>query len=172
MGGSTSNTSINKQLAIYSSFFLQSATIEILDLANFPLPIFNVQDQQENGIPEAANKLIELFAKADGLIISTSEHNRAITAALKNALDWCSRAKIDFLINTPTLLLSTSPGGFGGQNARNMAEAILPMFKAEIVAKFSLPSFNANFNDGIINSEELTQELKNAVTTFEEALQR
>lgn len=170
MGGSNSVTSINKQLAIYASTLLQPADVQVIDLNNYDLPLFSVQAQQHQGIPSEVYALIALFEQADGLIISTSEHNRSITAALKNTLDWCSRAKIDFLVNTPTLLMSTSPGGYGGQNARNAAEAILPMFKADIVSTFSLPSFNANFSDAKITDATLKESLKGAVAIFETAV--
>jgi len=170
MGGSNSATSINKQLAVYASEQLQSSNIQIIDLGDLNLPLFNVQLQTKNGIPQAVEDLVSLFNQADGLIISTSEHNRTITAALKNMLDWCSRSKIDFLSNTPTLLMSTSPGGYGGKNARNTAEIILPMFKADIISKFSLPNFPNNFSDGKITDTELNDALKSAITIFELAV--
>lgn len=52
------------------------------------------------------------------------------------------------------LLLSTSPGGFGGGNVMEAALARLPQFQAQIVAHFSLPKFGENFDQekGILDA--------------------
>lgn len=170
MGGSTSAHSINKQLAVYASEQLKDVDTLIVDLNEFEMPLFSVNLEKEIGFPKEAHNFIALFKNADGIIVSTSEHNRCLTAAFKNILDWCSRVELEFFNNLPTLLLSTSPGGFGGQNARNIAENMFTMFKADVVSKYALPKFHAHFAEGRIIDATLNTELIEAVQAFESKL--
>lgn len=57
--------------------------------ANIHLPLFN--EELEADYPAAAAALQELILTADLIIISTPEYNRAMSGALKNAVDWASR---------------------------------------------------------------------------------
>ena len=90
-GGSSSKSSINKKLAILASAKLQNKKITILDLNDFPLPIYSVDTEVENGFPEQAVRFNNFLSGTDGIIISLAEHNGAYTAAFKNLFDWLSR---------------------------------------------------------------------------------
>jgi hypothetical protein len=64
-------------------------------LRDFPLPVFDQDLEDASGKPEAAVRLKALFASHHGLLIASPEYNSSITAALKNAIDWVSRADSD-----------------------------------------------------------------------------
>ena len=49
-GASSSKQSINKQLATYTANQFQNASVEILDLNDYEMPVFSVDKQAENGI--------------------------------------------------------------------------------------------------------------------------
>lgn len=168
-GGSLSSTSINKKLAVYAAEHLEEATLHILDLNEYNPPVFNIDIEKEQGIPPLISRFTALFKEADAIICSTSEHNANITSALKNILDWASREEIGFFNNLPMFLLSTSPGGYGGQNARRTAELMFPKFSARIVSTFSLPRFHDNFSDHKIVNEQYHQEFNEALTAFRQA---
>ncbi|MBT8210473.1 MAG: NADPH-dependent FMN reductase, partial [Eudoraea sp.] len=70
-------------------------------------------------------------------------------------LDWLSRIDRKFLEDTPVLLMSASPGGRGAIGSLGIIKDLLPRFGAEVVATFSLPSFNQNFDPdkGIVEAE-------------------
>ncbi len=154
-GASISNTSINKAFAHFVASSLEGHDINLLDLNSFPLPAFSVDIEKEPQYVAVVQDFISTVQIADLLIISMAEHNRSMTAAFKSLIDWSSRVQYDFLKGKKILLLSTSPGGFGGQNSLGLAIKILPMFGAEIINTFPLPKFYENFSqeNGIVNED-------------------
>jgi NAD(P)H-dependent FMN reductase len=86
-GASSSKNSINKQLAIYAAHLFQNATVEILDLNNYEMPIFSVDREKENGIPALAEEFYTKIGSADLIVLSLAEHNGAYSSAFKNILD-------------------------------------------------------------------------------------
>ncbi len=59
----------------------------LLDYSSLPL----FSQDLESPYPAEAAALKEKIRAADGIIISTPEHNRSMPAALKNLFDWTSR---------------------------------------------------------------------------------
>ena len=98
----------------------------LIALRDFPLPLFDADLESASGPPENAKKLKELFLSHDGLIIASPEYNGSMTAALKNAIDWVSRATaadeapLVALAGKTAAILAASPGGYGG--ARSLAQ--------------------------------------------------
>ena len=163
--GSTSKTSINKQLVTYASSFLENAEVEILDFNDYVMPIYSI-DEEQNGFPEAVNRLKEVFASADGFIISLAEHNGSYAAAYKSIIDWLSRVERKMFHDKPMLLMATSPGGRGGIGVLGAAKLYYPHAGANIVAEFSLPKFYENFSEGKLVNEEFDASLKERVNTL------
>jgi chromate reductase len=93
--GSTRRDSLNRKLAGYALRVAQEKgyATEPLDLSDYPLPIYNADLQNEQGIPENARKLKAIFDAHQGIFISAPEYNASITPLLKNTLDWVSRIK-------------------------------------------------------------------------------
>lgn len=158
-GGSSSRHSINKKFATFAAEQLQDATIEVLDLNDYPLPLFSVDLEQEIGIPENVKLFFNKLLSADLIVLSLAEHNGSYTAAFKNLMDWLSRLNGRFFHDKKLLLLSTSPGGRGGKGVMDAALIRFPFHGANIVAHFSLPFFEQNFvsGDGIIQPELNTE---------------
>lgn len=156
--GSTSSTSINRELV---KFVLKSFTghdVQLLDLNDYEMPLFST-DKEKAGFPKEVHLFLDAIAKSDAIICSMAEHNRNLTAAFKNTFDWCSRITPKVFQSKKMLLLSTSPGGFGGGNAMNIAKNTFPAFGADIIETFSLPKFHENFDlqNGITNPDFLKQ---------------
>jgi NAD(P)H-dependent FMN reductase len=168
--GSNSKKSINKELAVYASGLVHNVEVSVLDLNDFSLPVYGIDEEIENGIPNSAQNFFDLVQGADGIILSLAEHNGNFSVAFKNVFDWMSRIEQKLWNNTPMLLMATSPGGRGGSSALSIAKNGFPHMGGNIVADFSLPSFNDNFKDGSIANEELNETLKEAVSTFQNAL--
>lgn len=169
-GGSNSLTSINKKLAVYAASHLKNASIKIIDLNDFTLPLFGVDIEEKHGIPLDAYNFNELLKEVDGFIISLAEHNGSYTVAFKNILDWVSRINVKVWKDKPMLLLSTSSGFRGAQSVLNIAKARFPFMGAKIIDTFSLPSFYDNFNNQKITDEFLNDELIELVLQFEVSL--
>ena len=70
----------------------------------------------------------------------------------------------------PMLLMATSPGARGGASVLEIAKNKFPFMGGNIVAEFSLPSFDANFKEGNIINDNLNSDLIEAVKTFESSL--
>ncbi|MFV0541190.1 MAG: NADPH-dependent FMN reductase [Aestuariibaculum sp.] len=165
--GSNSKTSINKQLVTYAAVLCKSAEVEVLDLNHFELPLFSVDVEKEREAPKNVFAFLEYLKLADGFIVSMAEHNGAYSAVFKNILDWVSRTEPKLFFGKPMLLMATSPGGRGGKSVLEIARNRFPRHDANIVAIFSLPSFNDNFKNGKIVDKSLNTELFEAINKFE-----
>ena len=168
--GSNSKNSINKELAIYASSFLKNAEVQILDLNDFSMPVYGVDEESVNGIPQKATNFYKEIEGTDGIILSLAEHNGNFTAAFKNVYDWMSRIEQKLWQNKPMLLMATSPGGRGGVSVLNIAKNGFPHFGGAIVSEFSLPKFQENFKDKKITDEKLLNSLKEAVATLQKTI--
>ncbi len=118
--GSTRRESFNKKLVQIAANGVRAAGAEVtlLDLKDFPLPLFDQDLEAEQGMPDNGTKLKKLFIDHDGLLIASPEYNSSITGVLKNAIDWVSRPAPDepplvaFRGKVATLM-SASPGALG-----------------------------------------------------------
>jgi len=162
-GASGSRSSINQQFATYVAKKLnEDATI--LHIADFPLPIYTIEEEQANGIPENAIALMEQINEADVLVISLAEHNGSYTSFFKNTFDWLSRHKAAVFEGKKLILLATAPGPRGGLGVLEAATNRFPRHGGEVIVSFSLPHFNENFHaeQGILQADK-KQELEEAL---------
>lgn len=164
--GSNSSRSINRQLVGYVLRRLEDYETLLLDLNDFEMPIFSIDRELNKGIPDQAHAFRKKMQEADAIVCSMAEHNRAYTVAFKNILDWCSRVDMHIFADKPMLLMSTSPGGFGGGNVMNLAKAFFPKCGADVVETFSLPSFRENFSGEMISDNALKEDLDNKIGVF------
>src|SRR5260370_42637826 len=90
---SARSESFNKKLVAITAQGARQAGAEVtlIDLEDFPLPLFDQDLEAEQGMPENGKELKKLFIDHDGLLIASPEYNSSITAVLKNAIDWVSR---------------------------------------------------------------------------------
>ena len=158
-GASNSKHSLNKKLANFAINQLKDVEKTFIDLNDFEMPIYGIDKELATGIPELAIQFKQLVRESDGIIISFAEHNGNFSAAFKNVMDWMSRIEGKIWENKKMLALSTSPGARGGKSVMDIAINTLPHRAADIIAHFSLPSFNQNFTEqnGIINEEFNTE---------------
>jgi chromate reductase len=168
--GSNSKNSINKDLVVYASSLVDNASATVLDLNDFELPLYGIDLEQEQGIPENAHKFLNLIKESDGIILSLAEHNGAYSVAFKNLFDWLTRIDGNMFFNKPMLLMATSTGGRGGLTVLDIAQGRFPYHDAKIIEVFSLPFFKNNFSDGKITNDDFNTQLKNAVEQFKKAL--
>lgn len=170
IAGSNSQKSLNKTLLTYTNSLLEHVDIISVDLNDYVLPIYGVDFEAENGIPRAVKRLDELFATADGFIVSLAEHNGSYAAVFKNTIDWLSRVNMKIWREKPMLLMATSPGGRGGTSVLQSAKSYFPFMGASITDTFSLPSFYDNFSESKITNPKLEDVLIKKVNSFKEAI--
>ncbi len=130
--GSIRRDSFNKklvQLAVRGAT-QAGAEITVLDLRDYPLPLFDQDLEQSQGLPENGATLKELFKSHDGFLISSPEYNSSVTGVLKNTIDWVSRPHpeeppLAAFKGKVAALMSASPGGLGGLRGLVHLRAIL-----------------------------------------------
>ncbi len=165
--GSNSSQSINFQLVKYTLSLLNDQESRLLNMTNYPFPMFSEDLERVEGYSNSLMELREDIRRVDGIVLSVNEHNRNPSAYFKNLIDWLSRLDRKFLSNKKVLLMATSKGKGGGSRALEITKNLLPGFGAEVVATFSLPAFNDNFavGKGIV-SKSLKEEHAKAVAVF------
>lgn len=130
--GSLREKSFNKKLLAIAAEGAKAAgaEVEIIDLKDFDAPVYNGDFEEQNGIPPQIHEFVKHVTAADGLLISSPEHNASITAALKNTIDWASRDRVgpekQFCFHhKPIAILGASPGGHGASRGLESLKAIL-----------------------------------------------
>ncbi len=159
--GSNSSKSINQQLVTYAATLIENS--KVLNLTSYNIPVYNIDIEENEGIPNDVKKLADILVEVDNLIISVSEHNGNISAFFKNILDWLSRNNRNFLESKKIVILSTSPGKSGGNSALKITEKTIPYFKGNVVATLSIGSFYDNFKEAKIINDEINEKLKEVI---------
>ncbi len=122
LAGSTRRASLNRAVLATAVEAAREAGAEVslIDLNDFPLPLYNQDLEDAEGLPEAAKRLKAVFRDADGFLFASPEHNSSYTALLKNTIDWCSRAgsqdepPLSAFAGKSAVLFAASPGPLGG----------------------------------------------------------
>ncbi len=130
--GSLRKDSYNKKLVAIAVKGARNAGAEVtlIDLADYPLPVFDQDLEAAQGLPDSAVLLKAEFKNHDGFLIGCPEYNSSITAALKNAIDWASRpvpdeAPLACFTGKVAAIMSASPGALGGLRGLVHVRAIL-----------------------------------------------
>lgn len=164
--GSNSSTSINQQLLDHILDRVQGHEITKIKLIDYPLPLFGVDLEREQGFSDNLKEVHRLIREHDALIIAVNEHNSGPSVFFKNYLDWLSRLQRNFLEGKKILLLSTSPVRRGARSSLEYTKNIFARFGGEVIESFSLPSFKDNFQDGKVTSEVFDMGIDDVLTTF------
>ena len=130
--GSLRSGSFNKKLVRIAAQGARAAGAEVteIDLRDIALPLYDGDIEREQGLPPNAKRFKRLLIEHNGILIGSPEYNTAITAVLKNAIDWASRTEAGESALTAFKgkvggLMSASPGNFGGVRSLAMLRAIL-----------------------------------------------
>jgi NAD(P)H-dependent FMN reductase len=95
------------------------AEVTVLNLKDFPMPLFNQDLEAAEGPPEQATRLKGIMLAHEGLLIASPEYNSSISPLLKNTIDWVSRPAdgepmLAVYRDKVAAVMSASPGGLGG----------------------------------------------------------
>ena len=93
--GSIRAASHNARLAALASKELALAGAEVsrISLEDYPLPLYNGDDETHSGAPGNARKLKQMMMGHQGVFIASPEYNASVTPLLKNTIDWISRVR-------------------------------------------------------------------------------
>jgi len=140
--GSTRRESFNKRLIRIAVAGAQAAGAEVtlIDLRDYPLPLFDGDLEAHDGLPANGRKLKDLFLAHHGLLMSCPEYNSSITGVWKNTIDWVSRpvpgeAPLACFDGKVAALMSASPGALGGLRGLVHLRSILENIHTMVVTE-------------------------------------
>ncbi len=153
--GSTRKGSFNRMLleVAVAGARAAGAEVTVADLAKYPMPLFNQDDEAQTGLPEGAKEFRALLGQHDGLLIAAPEYNSSITPLLKNTIDWASRPTPDeptlkYFMGKTAALISASPGALGGLRGLVHLRAILGNIGVLVMPEqIAIPKANELFTD-------------------------
>lgn len=168
-GASNSQTSINKQLVTHAADIIRTdilpeADIDLIDLNDFEMPLFSIDREKADGIPQPAHDFLNKIKAADALLISFAEHNSSYTAAYKNLYDWASRIEAKVYQGKQAIVLSASPGGRGGASVMATVLNVAPYQGLNVKAHLSVGKFYDVFKKGALMDENLSKSLRDALS--------
>jgi chromate reductase, NAD(P)H dehydrogenase (quinone) len=168
--GSLRRDSANKKLAREALRVLAEhspASVEFADLRDYPMPVYDGDREQNEGLPDEVIKLGTRIGGADALIVASPEYNGSISSVLKNAIDWISRLKPMPIGGKHLLLLSASPGGWGGVRGQWHSRVPLEAIGAHVFPQMmSLPSAGSAFDGAGRLTGAPAQQLQNLLRAF------
>lgn len=152
--GSARAESLNKRLARVAAAAAEQAGAEVtlIDLDDYPLPVYHGDLEAREGVPGAARRLRELFVAHQGLLIASPENNASVSALLKNTLDWLSRPDRGQNGLVPyngkvAALFAASPGALGGLRGLVHLRQILMTLNVLVLSEqFALPRAHEAFD--------------------------
>ena len=156
VAGSIRTGSINKKLAMEAARRLGKTDVHLtlIDLVDYPLPLYDGDDEAERGIPANAMKLAEQINRQDGLLIVSPEYNSSVPPILKNAIDWASRVRrindrpVQPFKGLVVGLASVSPGSGGGMKGLEAWRPIMRSIGAEVITtQCAVPNATKAFDD-------------------------
>lgn len=162
--GSARENSYNQKLVNIAASGASNAgaDVTVIDLVDYPLPLYNADLENEQGLPRNALKLKQLMLEHDGLLIASPEYNSAFSPLLKNTIDWMSRAEskgeppLAAYQGKVAVIMAASPGALGGIRGlvflrmllSNMGVIVLPTQQA-------IPqAYKAFHQEGFLNDEQ------------------
>ena len=157
LSGSARTHSYNKRLARLGADIAHAngITSTFADLGDYPMPLYDGDDDAAGKLPDNARKLLALMQVHTGIFIASPEYNASISPLLKNALDWVSRirddgsAGLEVFKSRVFALGAASPGGTGGMRGLVTVRTVLEMGLGAVVLpdQVLLPRAATAFDD-------------------------
>ncbi len=143
-------------------------TLTLVPFKDVCPPIYNGDLDKDGYLPDETRTLISLIKNTDGIFIANPEYNHGISGALKNLIDWVSRAKPMPLKDVRILLLSASPSLVGGNRGLWHTRMPLEANGAFVYPNmFSLAAAHQAFDEsGHLKDETMRDRLKKVIESF------
>jgi chromate reductase, NAD(P)H dehydrogenase (quinone) len=148
--GSARRDSLNRKLlaTVVDAVRAVGGEVTLVDLNEYPLPLYHGDLEDKDGMPANAQKLVELILGHDALLIASPEYNSQMTPLLKNTIDWCTRAEENPLKGKVAAVVSASPGAFGGIRSMTLARQLLTHLGCHVIpAQCVLPHADKAFDE-------------------------
>lgn len=163
--GSARKSSFNQKLVALAAQGARAAgaNVTVINLADYPMPIFDEDLEASEGMPTAAKAFKQLLIDHDGLLIASPEYNSAFSPLLKNAIDWATRPFGPDIKSAPPFagkyaaIMATSPGALGGIRGLVFLRLLLSNIGVTVLpSQHAVPHATKVFNsDGSLNDEQV-----------------
>ncbi|HMK33190.1 MAG TPA: NAD(P)H-dependent oxidoreductase [Nitrosopumilaceae archaeon] len=179
--GSTRTDSYNKKLVKIAVKGVIDVGVEatFIDLSDFPMPLYDGDLEQREGLPASARKLKELMLAHQGFLISSPEYNSSISGVLKNTIDWTSRqtegeSPLACYKGKIAGLMSASPGGLGGLRGLVHVRSILGNIGVLVIPdQVAIAKAHEAFDsDGTLKNKTQEDQVKNIGVTVAKLLMK
>lgn len=122
-----------KLLGVAVASLHTKAEVDLLDLREVMMPLYDGDLETREGLPEGARRFKQRIAAADTLLICTPEYNHSIPGTLKNAIDWASRPPDNPFRGKIVQLMGASPGQFGAVRGVLAVRQVLTALNAVVL---------------------------------------
>ena len=165
--GSARRNSWNKKLVRIAAKGARAAGAEVtdLDLADYPMPLYDGDLEAAEGQPANAKRLKKLMINSHGFLIASPEYNSGYSPLLKNTLDWVSRPipeepSLLAFAGKVTALMSASPGALGGLRGLAQLRQVLSNIQVLVLpGQVTVPlAQNLFLKNGYIEDEKKQEE--------------
>jgi chromate reductase len=107
--------------------------VSVIQAAIDDLPLYS-EDVEEVGWPHPVQRLRDIVAGADALVVATPEYNGSMSGVLKNALDWLSRPYGDGILQGRlAATISASPSAYGAKWAQDHLRHVLETCQVTLI---------------------------------------
>lgn len=137
------------------------AEVTVIDLRDYPMPIFNA-DEYEKQFDENAARFQDILSEHDGLLIASPEYNGSLPGGMKNAIDWASRPSpkyeksVEVFKGKTAAIMTASQGSFGGLRSLAHMRGMLSIMFVNVLPVEIAVTFVKDKFDG--DSAEMTDE--------------
>lgn len=153
--GSTREGSYNKILLKVAAEGAKQAgaDVTVIDLKDFPMPIYDGDLEVSEGLPEPAKKVKQMMIASDGFLIATPEYNGSISGVLKNTIDWVSRAEgggddLTAFVDKAAIVMGTATGRYGAvRSVTHLAYILWKVGTLVLPNYLALPFADQAFDD-------------------------
>lgn len=142
------------------------ADVTLLDLNDYPMPIFNADEVEKNGFDDAAYRFQDVLSKQSAFLIASPEYNGSLPGGFKNAIDWASRANDRYKMyevfrGKTAAIMTASPGQFGGLRCLGDLRGVLTIMGVNVLpSEIAVPFVGQKFEvDGIEMTDEKAKKL-------------
>lgn len=163
-----------KLLKLAEQFLEQRVELDRIDLTNFPLPPYDQDIQDHEGIPQEAEDLKEHIRAAHGVLVSAPEYNWSMAGAYKNVFDWTTRGTSVPWVGKVVGMMGTTDGPWGTWRATPQYRQMYASCGAIVLPQsFNLPNAQLTWDEhGQLLDGKLPPRVGKFVKAFVELTER
>lgn len=170
--GSTREDSVNKKLVAEAASLAEQmgANVTVIDLRDYPMPLYDGDLDENEGIPENAKLLRQLMIQSQTILISSPDYNGSVSGVLKNTIDWATRseksgASREAFKGKKFALMSASPSVSGGAKGLTHLKDIIQNIGGTVIPQqVTVPkAYDAFDEQGRLKDQQLRMELQELV---------